>query len=127
MRGWLLVSQLVLLLEISNFTIDPPFASPGGVARIRFEFRGAEGGLKSATLVAKPATGTWRTSVFEERVNAAIAALGAVAEGVVEVDARHQSGYSPAQRGTTNLYELRVTDRAGRKSNSLTVSLEVKL
>ena len=54
--------------EISNLTIDPPFASPGGVAR-----------------------------------------------------------YASEQRGTTNLYELRVTDRAGRKSNALSVSLEVRL
>ena len=54
--------------EISNFTIDPPFASSNGAARIRFEFRGAEGGLQAATLVAKPDRGTWRTSVLEEPV-----------------------------------------------------------
>jgi hypothetical protein len=147
MRGWLAGSIAVLLAitpmalpgpargqaresaapEISNFTIDPPFASPGGVARIRFEFRGAQGGLRNATLVAKPATGTWRTSAFEEPVNRAIAALGTASEGVVEAEGRHGSSYAPEQRGTTNLYELRVTDRAGRKSNTLSVSLEVRL
>ena len=113
-------------LEISNFTIEPPFASPGGAARIRFEFRGAQGGLKSATLVARPATGPWRTSVFEAVVNQAISALGGAAEGVVVAEGRHQGGYTPAQRGTTNLYELRVTDRAGRQSNTVSASLEVR-
>src|SRR5262245_27321517 len=98
-------------LEIANFTIEPPVASPGGPARIRFEFRNAQGGLKSATLVARPASGTWRTSVFEALVTRAIGALGTVSEGVVEVEGQHQGGYSPAQRGTTNSYELRVTDR----------------
>jgi hypothetical protein len=114
-------------LEISNFTIEPPVASPGGIARIRFEFRGARDGLKAATLVAKPASGSWRTSLFEALVNQAIAKLGNVADGVVEVEGRHQSGYAPAQHGTVNLYELRVIDRAGRQSNALTVSLPVRL
>jgi len=113
-------------LEIANFTIEPPVASPGGPARIRFEFRHAQGGLKSATLVARPATGPWRTSVFEALVTRAISALGTVSEGVVEVEGQHQGGYSPAQRGTTTSYELRVTDRAGRQSNALGVSLEVR-
>ena len=113
--------------EIANFTIDPPFASPSGAARIRFEFRGADGGLRGAALLAKPDMGTWRVSVFQELVNRAIAALGPVSQGVVETSGQHQSGYSPAQRGTTNLYELRVTDRAGRKSNVLRVALEVRL
>ena len=112
--------------EISNFTIDPPFASSNGAARIRFEFRGAEGGLRAATLVAKPDRGTWRTSVLEEPVNRAIAALGPVSDGIVEATGQHQSGYTAQQRGTTNLYELRVTDRAGRKSNALRVELEVR-
>jgi hypothetical protein len=147
MRGWLAGGMAVLVAiapmtlpgsargqaresaapEISNLTIDPPFASPGGVARIRFEFRGAQGGLRNATFVAKPATGTWRTSAFEEPVNRVIVALGTTSAGVVEAEGRHASRYAPEQRGTINLYELRVTDRAGRKSNALSVSLEVRL
>ena len=35
--------------------------------------------------------------------------------------------YAREQHGTTNLYELQVTDKAGRKSNALTVALEVRL
>src|SRR2546425_677664 len=46
--------------EISNFAIEPPFAWSNGPARIRFDFRGAEGGLRTATLLAKPDIGTWR-------------------------------------------------------------------
>ena len=93
---------------------------------MRFEFRGAEGGLRHATLLAKPDMGSWRTSVLQEPVNRAIAALGPVSEGVVEAVGQHQSGYAPAQRGTTNLYELQVTDRAGRKSNVLRAALDVR-
>ena len=111
---------------ISNFTIDPPVATPGGTARIRFEFRGAEGGLRDAALLAKPSGGRWRPSVLQEPVNRAITALGAASEGVVEAAARHQEQYAAEQRGTTNLYELRVTDRAGRQSNALVVTLEVR-
>ena len=113
-------------LEIANFTIEPPVASPDGAARIRFEFRGAQGGLKAATLVAKAATGPWRTSLFEAPVNRAITALGTASEGVVEAEGRHGGSYTAAQRGTRNLYELRVTDRAGRTSSTLSVSLEVR-
>ena len=112
--------------EIGNFTIEPRVAWSNVPVRIRFEFRGAEGGLRTALLVAKPDGGTWRTSVFEEDVNKAIAAFGPASEGVIEASSQHQGGYSARQRGTTNLYELRVTDRAGRNSNALHVALEVR-
>ena len=85
---------------ISNFTIEPPVATPGGAARVRFEFRGAEGGLRT---------------------------LGTAAQGVVDATGRHQEQYAPEQRGPTILYELRVTDRAGRPGNPPTVSLEVRM
>ena len=112
---------------ISKFTIDPPVATPGGVARITFEFRSAEGGLREAMLWAKPVRGTWRESVLQESVNRAIATLGAASQGVVAAAGRHQEQYAPEQRGTTILYELRVTDRAGRTSNPLTVTLDVHM
>ncbi len=112
--------------EISNFTIEPKVAWSNVPVRIRFEFRGAEGGLRAATLLAKPDMGTWRTSIFEEAVNRAVAAFGSAPDGVVEASSQHQSGYSSQQRGTTNSYELRVTDRAGRKSNALRVDLDVR-
>ena len=102
-------------------------ATPGGPARIRFEFRGAQGGLRDATLLAKPAGSPWRRSVLEEPVNRAIASLGPSAEGVVEASGRHQGSYAREQHGTTNIYELQVTDRVGRKSNALTATLEVRL
>ncbi len=100
-------------------------AAPGGPARIRFEFHGAQGGLRDATLLAKPAGSPWRRSVLEEPVNRAIASLGPSAEGVVEASGRHQGSYAREQHG--NLYELQVTDKAGRKSNALTAALEVRL
>jgi hypothetical protein len=112
--------------EITSFTIEPNVAWSNVPVRIRFEFRGAEGGLRSAVLVAQPAGGSWRTSVFEDAVNRAIAAYGPASEGAIEAASHHQSGYSAQQRGTTNVYELRVTDRAGRKSNALRVTLDVR-
>jgi hypothetical protein len=112
---------------ISKFTIEPPVATPNGPVRIRFEFQGAQGGLRDATLLAKPAGSSWRRSVLEEPINRAIAALGSSADGVVEASGRHQGTYAREQHGTTNLYELQVTDKAGRKSNALTAALEVRL
>jgi hypothetical protein len=112
---------------IAKFTIEPPVATPGGPARIRFEFRDAQGGLREATLRAKPAGSSWRRSMLEEPVNRAIASLGPSAEGMVEASGRHQGTYTREQHGTTNLYELQVTDKAGRKSNALTAALEVRL
>ena len=112
---------------ISKLTIEPPVAAPNGPARIRFEFRSAQGGLRDATLLAKPAGSSWRRSALEESINRAIAALDSSPEGVVEASARHQGSYTREQHGTTNLYELQVTDKAGRKSNALTVALEVRL
>ena len=114
-------------LELISFTIDPPYASPGGMARIRFEFRGAAGGLVSAQLLARPASGTWRRSLFEDAVNRAITALGPLERGTVEAIAQHAARYAPEQRGTSNEYELRLVDRTGRKSNALTVSLPVRM
>jgi hypothetical protein len=112
---------------ISHFTIEPPIATPGGPARIRFEFRGAQGGLRSATLLAKPSGSSWRRSVLEEVVNRAIGGLGPSADGAVEASGRHQGTYAREQHGTTTLYELQVIDKAGRKSNTLTAALEVRL
>ena len=114
-------------LAIRGFSIDPPIASPGGPARIRFEFEGAEGGLERVILRASAAGGAWRTSVFEAAVNEAIARLGPVSRGVVVTTARHQHSYGRAQQGTQNAYELQVLDRAGRRSNVLVVELEVRL
>jgi hypothetical protein len=112
---------------IANFTITPPVVRPGDVAEIRFEYRNAQGGLREAALLARPASGTLRTSVFQETVNRAIADLPPASEGVVVAAGRHQTGYSPAQRGTKNYYQLQVTDRAGRRSNVLEIELEVRL
>jgi hypothetical protein len=112
---------------IANFTITPPVARPGDVAEIRFEYRNAQGGLREAALRARPASGTLRTSVFQETVNRAIADLSPASEGVVVAAGRHQTGYSPAQHGTKNYYQLQVTDRAGRRSNVLGIELEVRL
>jgi hypothetical protein len=112
---------------IANFTITPPVVRPGGVAEIRFEYHNAQGGLREAALLARPASGTLRTSVFQETVNRAIADLPPASEGVVVAAGRHQTGYSPAQHGTKNYYQLQVTDRAGRRSNVLEIELEVRL
>lgn len=114
-------------LEIRGLSIDPPIASPGSPARIRFEFEGAEGGLARATMRASAAGGPWRTSVFEVAINETIARLGFSSSGVVETTAQHQRGYGRAQQGTRNAYELEVVDRAGRRSNTLLVELEVRL
>lgn len=108
-------------------SIDPPVASPGGPARIQFEFEGAEGGLARATLRASAAGGPWRTSVFEATINEAIARLGSASSGVIEATGQHQRGYGRAQQGTRNAYELQVLDRADRRSNVLVVELEVRL
>jgi hypothetical protein len=112
---------------IANFTITPPVVRPGDIAEIRFEYRNAQGGLREAALLARPASGTLRTSVFQETVNRAIAGLPPASEGVVVAAGRHQSGYSPAQHGTKNYYQLQVTDHAGRPSNVLGIELEVRL
>jgi len=112
---------------IAKFTIAPSVVRPGGVAEIRFEYRDAQGGLREAALLARPASGTLRTSVFQETVNRAIAGLPPASEGVVVAAGRHQSGYSPAQNGTKNYYQLQVTDRAGRRSNVLGIELEIRL
>jgi hypothetical protein len=112
---------------IANFTITPPVVRPGGIAEIRFEYRNAQGGLREATLLARPASGTLRASVFQETVNRAIADLPPASEGIVVAAGRHQSGYSPAQHGTKNYYQLQVTDHAGRPSNVLGIELEVRL
>jgi hypothetical protein len=138
-RRHVLTSALVVLVASSavaaqpngptivNFTITPPVVRPGDVAEIRFEYRDAQGGLRDAALLARPASGTLRTSVFQESVNRAIADLPAASEGVVVAAGRHQTGYSPAQHGTKNYYQLQVTDRAGRRSNVLEIELEVRL
>jgi len=112
---------------IANFTITPPVVRPGDIAEIRFEYRNAQGGLREAALLARPASGTLRVSVFQETVNRAIADLPPASEGVVVAAGRHQSGYSPAQHGTKNCYQLQVTDHAGRPSNVLGIELEVRL
>jgi hypothetical protein len=112
---------------IANFTITPPVVRPGGIAEIRFEYRNAQGGLREAALLARPASGTLRASVFQETVNRVIADLPPASEGVVVAAGRHQSGYSPAQHGTKNYYQLQVTDHAGRPSNVLGIELEVRL
>jgi hypothetical protein len=112
---------------IAKFTITPPVVRPGDVAEIRFEYRNAEGGLREAALLARPASGALRTSVFQEPVNRVIADLPPASEGVVAAAGRHQSGYSPAQNGTKNYYQLQVTDRAGRRSNVLGIELEITL
>jgi len=112
---------------IANFTITPAVVRPGGIAEIRFEYRNAQGGLREAALLARPASGTLRASVFQETVNRAIADLPPASEGVVVAAGRHQSGYSPAQHGTKNYYQLQVTDRAGRPSNVLGIELEIRL
>ena len=112
---------------IANFTITPPVVRPGGIAEIRFEYRNAQGGLREAALLARPASGTLRVSVFQETVNRAIADLPPASEGVVVAAGRHQSGYSQAQHGTKNYYQLQVTDHAGRPSNVLGIELEVRL
>ena len=112
---------------IANFTITPPVVRPGGVAEIRFEYRNAQGGLREAALLARPASGTLRASVFQETINRAIADLPSASEGVVVAAGRHQSGYSRAQDGTKNYYQLQVTDHAGRPSNVLGIELEVRL
>ncbi len=112
---------------IANFTITPSLVRPGGIAEIRFEYRNAQGGLREAALLARPASGTLRVSVFQETVNRAIADLPPASEGVVVAAGRHQSGYSPAQHGTKNYYQLQVTDHAGRPSNVLGIELEVRL
>jgi hypothetical protein len=138
-RRRLLTGALAILVEssaaaaqptgpmISNFTITPPVVRPGDVAEIRFEYRNAQGGLREAALLARPASGTLRTSVFQETVNRAIADLPPASEGVLVVTGRHQTGYGPAQHGTKNYYQLQVTDRAGRRSNVLELELEVRL
>ncbi len=112
---------------IANFTITPPVVRPGDIAEIHFEYRNAQGGLREAALLARPASGTLRASVFQETVNRAIADLPPASEGVVVAAGRHQSGYSPAQHGTKNYYQLQVTDHAGRPSNVLGIELEVRL
>ena len=112
---------------IADFTITPPLVRPGGIAEIRFEYRNAQGGLREAALLARPASGTLRVSVFQETVNRAIADLPPASEGVVVAAGRHQSGYSPAQHRTKNYYQLQVTDHAGRPSNVLGIELEVRL
>ncbi len=112
---------------IANFTITPPVVRPGDIAEIRFEYRNAQGGLREAALLARPASGTLRVSVFQETVNRAIADLPPASEGVVVAAGRHQSGYSPAQHGTKNYYQLQVTDHAGRPSNVLGIELEIRL
>ena len=112
---------------IANFTITPPVVRPGDIAEIHFEYRNAQGGLREAALLARPASGTLRVSVFQETVNRAIADLPPASEGVVVAAGRHQSGYSPAQHGTKNYYQLQVTDHAGRPSNVLGIELEIRL
>src|SRR6266496_4369883 len=112
---------------IANFTITPPVVRPGGIAEIRFEYRNAQGGLREAALLARPASGTLRASVFQEAVNRAIADLTPAPEGVVVAAGRHQSGYSPAQHGTKNYCQLQVTDHAGHPSNVLGIELEIRL
>jgi len=112
---------------IANFTITPPVVRPGDIAEIHFEYRNAQGGLREAALLARPASGTLRVSVFQETVNRAIADLPPASEGVVVAAGRHQSGYSQAQHGTKNYYQLQVTDHAGRPSNVLGIELEVRL
>ena len=112
---------------IANFTITPPVVRLGDIAEIRFEYRNAQGGLREGALLARPASGTMRASVFQETVNRAIADLPPASEGVVVAAGRHQSGYSPAQHGTKNYYQLQVTDHAGRPSNVLGIELEVRL
>jgi hypothetical protein len=138
-RWRILTSALVILVAssvvaaqpsgptIAKFTITPPVARPGDVAEIRFEYSNAEGGLREAALLARPASGALRTSVFQEPVNRVIADLQPASEGVVVAAGRHQSGYSPAQNGTKNYYQLQVTDRAGRRSNVLGIELEIRL
>ena len=111
---------------IAKFTITPPVIRPGDVAEIRFEYRDAQGGLREAALLARPASGALRTSVFQEPVNRVIADLPPATEGAVVAAGRHQSGYSPAQNGTKNYYQLQVTDRAGRRSNVLGIELEIR-
>jgi|SRR5215468_3816139 len=139
LRWRFLTSALVILVAssvvaaqpsgptIAKFTITPPVVRPGDVAEIRFEYRDAQGGLREAAVLARPASGTLRTSVFQEAVNRAIADLAPASEGVVVAAGRHQSGYSPAQNGTKNYYQLQVTDRAGRRSNVLGIELEIRL
>src|SRR5713101_3436729 len=112
---------------IANFTITPPVVRPGDIAEIRFEYRNAQGGLREAALLARPASGILRTSVFQDAVNRAIADLSPASEGVVVAAGRHQTGYSQAQHGTKNYYQLQVTDREGRRSNVLGIELEVRL
>jgi hypothetical protein len=137
-RGFLISAPVVLVASarvaaqpsgpaIANFTITPPVVRPGGIAEIRFEYRNAQGGLREATLLARPASGTLRASVFQETVNRAIADLPPASEGIVVAAGRHQAGYSPAQHGTKNYYQLQVTDHAGRPSNVLGIELEVRL
>ena len=137
-RSFLLSAPVVLVASagvaaqpsgpaIANFTITPPVVRPGGVAEIRFEYRNAQGGLREAALLARPASGILRASVFQETVNRAIADLPPASEGVVVAAGRHQSGYSPAQHGTKNYYQLQVTDHAGRPSNVVGIELEVRL
>lgn len=112
---------------IANFTITPPVVRPGSVAEIRFEYRHAQGGLREATVLARPASGTLRPSVFQEVVNRVIADLPPASEGAIVAVGRHQAGYRPAQHGTKNYYQLQVTDRAGRSSNVLGIELEIRL
>ena len=112
---------------IAKFTITPRVVRPGDVVEIRFEYRDAEGGLREAALLARPASGALRISVFQEPVNRAIADLPQASEGVVVAAGRHQSGYGPAQNGTKNYYQLQITDRAGRRSNVLGIELEIRL
>ena len=137
-RGFLSSALVILLASsavaaqpsgptIANFTITPPVVRPGDVAEIRFEYRNAQGGLRESALLASPASGALRTSVFQETVNRAIADLPPASEGVLVVTGRHQTGYSPAQHGTKNYYQLQVTDRAGRSSSVLGIELEVRL
>ena len=137
-RSFLLSAPVVLVASagvaaqpsgpaIANFTITPPVVRPGGVAEIRFEYRNAQGGLREAALLARPASGILRASVFQETVNRAIADLPPASEGVVVAAGRHQSGYSRAKDGTKNYYQLQVTDHAGRPSNVVGIELEVRL
>jgi hypothetical protein len=138
-RRHFLTSALVILVAssavaaqpigptIANFTITPPVVRPGNVVEIRFEYRNAQGGLRQATLLARPASGTLRTSLFQDAVNRAIDDLSPASEGVVVAVGRHQAGYSQAQHGTKNYYQLQVIDHAGRHSNVLGIELEVRL
>src|SRR3981081_3087712 len=72
----------------SHFTIEPPIATPGGPGPSCFQCRGAQGGLRSAPLLAKPSGSSWRRSVLEEVVNRAIGGLGPSAARPAEAPGR---------------------------------------